>query len=575
MEETIDIEKIKLRNLKVEQPPFRKLKDITVPISERITVIGGHNGIGKSTLIGMIANGSGIRSAKHKSYFDLTFQAVFHELFSLSEIHDYKKAISERGSVALEYEIFEKNTDNKFILEKKCNVTKHTDQKTKIERLKVVPRTVNRELGSKLRIGNDARVPIPTIYLGMSRVNPIGELDQENIDRKPARSFDSEDANYYRACLKEIIDIDLDESDTTMLSHNFKGSKKRSKLPKLQFDSLAISAGQDSLSAILTALTSFKRIQRQLGEDYIGGLLVIDEIDAGLHPHAQLKLIRLLKNQAREMKLQIIATTHSLVVMKEILEIDEDQIKKGKVIDSVVYITDSKSPTVMKNVSYQKIESNIYLKRPTEQNNKIPTIKVYFEDYEAKYFFQKIIESLKLNPEIHFGVKLNLIASKIGCKTLLALAEADEYFNSVMIIFDGDVISEESSRKIINNKANFLSLPIDIEKPQNTSPKLLNPEMVLHRYIEKLYNERPESFWMKTQELGYDGDQIKEHVLNIDQYNSLPGKEKDRDRNKLWFKENEKYFDDVDLIAYWVADHSKQVEAFINQVRVAIQHLLN
>lgn len=573
MIDKIDIEKIKLRNLKVEQPPFRKLKDITVPISERITVIGGHNGIGKSTLIGMIANGSGLRSAKNKSYFDLSFQAVFHELFSLSETYDYKSTLSERGSVTLEYEIFEKESEETFLLEKKCNVTKHKDRNTNEERLKIVPRTVNKEIGTRAGIGNDARVPLPTIYLGMSRVNPIGELDQDTIDRQTARSFDSEDANYYRNCLKEIIDIDLDESDNTMLSHSFKGSKKRSKLPKLKFDSLAISAGQDSLGSILTALASFKRIQRQLGDQYIGGLLVIDEIDAGLHPHAQLKLIRLLKSQAREMKLQIIATTHSLVVMKEILEIDEDQIKKGKVTDTVVYITDSKSPTVMRNVSYQKIESNIFLKRPSGKINNVPTIKVYFEDYEAKYFFQKIIESLNLDPESNFGVKLKLIASKIGCKTLLALAEADDYFDSVMIVFDGDIISEESSRRVLKSKANFLSLPIDIDKPQNAPPKTLNPEMVLYRYIEKLHNDRPEIFWMKTLELGYDGDQIKEHVLNINQYSTQAGK--DRDRNKLWFNANKEYFDQVDLIAYWAKDHPKQIEAFINQVKVAIQHLLN
>jgi hypothetical protein len=38
--------KIKLNSISFGDVPFRKLKNITIPIADRITLISGHNGIG-------------------------------------------------------------------------------------------------------------------------------------------------------------------------------------------------------------------------------------------------------------------------------------------------------------------------------------------------------------------------------------------------------------------------------------------------------------------------------------------------------------------------------------------------
>lgn len=66
---------------------FRKLKDIRIDIGERITVIAGHNGIGKSTILGLIANGSELKG--YQSYFDKIFQSQFQEIFHLDINNDY------------------------------------------------------------------------------------------------------------------------------------------------------------------------------------------------------------------------------------------------------------------------------------------------------------------------------------------------------------------------------------------------------------------------------------------------------------------------------------------------------
>lgn len=55
---------------------WRKLSGLEIPVFPRLTAIAGHNGIGKSSILGFIANASGM-SAKDldgiKSYFGTDF----------------------------------------------------------------------------------------------------------------------------------------------------------------------------------------------------------------------------------------------------------------------------------------------------------------------------------------------------------------------------------------------------------------------------------------------------------------------------------------------------------------------
>ena len=70
-------------------PPFRMLGKMKIEISDRITAIAGHNGVGKSTILGLIANGSEIKRSQGATMFNRAFQAQFHELFVLDEKSDY------------------------------------------------------------------------------------------------------------------------------------------------------------------------------------------------------------------------------------------------------------------------------------------------------------------------------------------------------------------------------------------------------------------------------------------------------------------------------------------------------
>jgi len=48
--------KVQVKSLMFGSPPFRKLGNINIEFADRLTLIAGHNGIGKSTILGLIAN---------------------------------------------------------------------------------------------------------------------------------------------------------------------------------------------------------------------------------------------------------------------------------------------------------------------------------------------------------------------------------------------------------------------------------------------------------------------------------------------------------------------------------------
>src|SRR6185369_899808 len=160
-----------LKSLRFDQLRFRKLGDLTITLAERLTLIAGHNGIGKSTILGLCANGSGLRDADFQSYLNRAFVANLNDIVHLDYVREFEEPTSsaiELPSPVLQYEI------NDEILFKRCALTRRTERRE----VRVVPRNdphapwISQD---GLQVGQDAKVPLPTIYLGMTRMLPIGE----------------------------------------------------------------------------------------------------------------------------------------------------------------------------------------------------------------------------------------------------------------------------------------------------------------------------------------------------------------------------------------------------------------
>ena len=86
----------------------------------------------------------------------------------------------------------------------------------------------------------------------------------------------------------------------------------------VRFDKEVIIAKIDSIAKEKEriAVLSFRRLKEQYGQDYKGGILLIDELDATLYGFSQEKLVEYLWQAAGIYKIQIVFTTHSPIILK-------------------------------------------------------------------------------------------------------------------------------------------------------------------------------------------------------------------------------------------------------------------
>lgn len=543
----------KLESLNITPPPFRKLSEIEINFAERITLIAGHNGIGKSTILGLIANGSGLTERNYISYTGKTFQGNLNEIIYIdyeSELANVENPPRPVLLYNLEGELFEK----------RCALTKRTRSATKSRRVerhevRVVPRNVNGEPytipATGEIIGDSSKVPIPTLYLGMTRMLPIGESNQDMIESDIDTAIHPDDAMFINDFVNSVIGISKLSGQTGITTQGIKGTSKKSKHPVYAHSAKSVSLGQDSLSSIATALASFKKLQREW-DGYPGGLLVIDEIDAGFHPHAQKKLIRKIASCARSLKLQVVATTHSLPLIEDIHPDNNPIGGKGVSPDKVIYIWDSKNPKVA-DISLQEIRDDMNLTAPVEpEKEKRSKLKVYLEDAEADLFFKKLLTpALRKKVKEAAGRLLHPIPIRVGCDNLQGLQKYDPHFKTVIIVVDADSSIKQQNGKIPQN---IVKLP----GANSRTGRGLNPEQTIFNFIKDIVDnpEAHKETYSALLRKKVTGDQLTEHLLDGN-YNIT-----DRESSKKWMNQRLQYITEWNLIELWLKENSDKVEQF-------------
>jgi hypothetical protein len=298
-----------------------------------------------------------------------------------------------------------------------------------------------------------------------------------------------------------------------------------------------------------------------LGDNYPGGLLIIDEIDAGFHPHAQQKLIDALASIARKLSLQIIATTHSSKLIEYVHPNSKIRNNSNRSLDSIVYLSDTQTPRIASNWSLETIIADMSLSPLPEKNKKIllPCIKAYLEDEEAAFFLKGILDISK-NVKTYNGAlyrkKLQIIPIGVGCNSIVKLPQHDDYFKTVLLIIDGD-----NAAKIPKNVQNVIKLP-SYQDP--LTKKGVNPERTLYHYIEDLVkgNNGPyKKTAKKLFENGYTSDRLREYFLCFPDTNITK-----RESAKNWFKKVNNKIIECNLMKFWVEDHKAEVDNFKSQL---------
>lgn len=151
------------------------------------------------------------------------------------------------------------------------------------------------------------RIKRNVIYFGVQRVVP-------HFERSASKSYRSrfKPGNLPEATRKRIAKIAgriIGKNYTDFDSfHHSKYSLPKVNSSGISYSGFNMGAGESAIFEILTAIF-------QAGA---GALVIIDEIELGLHEKAQLQLIEQLKELCKELKCQIICSTHSHAVLSSL-----------------------------------------------------------------------------------------------------------------------------------------------------------------------------------------------------------------------------------------------------------------
>lgn len=548
---------------------FRNLRDIEFNLGKKITVISGINGIGKSSILSLLSSSTGTSDKRLST--SSKFHPEFNDFFTISD--------SEEISSYLMYVEFDKSIT---IDGKDYPITKRIgfrDDRNSDRGIRVNPRNSNTinmikaglktptqskfndEL-KKIGITESKRIQTPTIYVSLSRLFPVGEtniktelLDKRtNFYKKGCLTYYT---NMYNAILPNSISTSEEEPTGNLLIKDAT-SKKRFHVDLKNASAETQSVGQDNVGAIVSALTDFYALKESddSGSNYKGGILCIDEIDSSLHPSALRSLFFLLQNACDELNLQIIVTTHSLTILKEIIKLQQNNSDDFK----LVYFKDPSLPRIDRIGSYEALKADLFDNITYKQ----PKLKVYCED-DASVEISKILNKLCLHSTDSSYPELEYISSDIGHGQLKLLPENDDYFKQVVILLDGDAKFKDKfdGDKAMNKTRQEFEkglTSINFKKENILSlPTFYSPEVYIFNILKE-YTDNPtkyHEFWLSLEaypELSnYTVDKIKRKMLNNKTY-------KDIHENKQWRKNILDFVQKSDLLRHYYQQDTNKHE---------------
>ena len=524
---------------------FRNFKDVTIELGTKITVISGQNGVGKSNILSLIASGSGINK---KSILGSNFQPEFNDFFNIDENEDY-----ESYKLFLTYA--DGNGNEAFVK----RLSFKDDRKTG-RGIRIIPRTSNKnKVGITIKqaeesakeeynVGGAARVNIPTIFLSLSRLYPLGERKDSvevTMCKKTTPYYQKKANEKYKQWYNSVIPNSIKAEANLSLIKKRECSRTSLHMDIIDTPTLSQSIGQDNLGHIISALVDIYMLSQE--EDYLGALLCIDEIGVSLHPDTQVRLLDLLSKLATELKIQFVLTTHSLTIIKEMLSKE----KKANNDYRVVYLKSPSLPSVTKNNTYELLKADMF----GELSYKQPKVKLYFEDTVGKqvfvllmkafsdiykdvtennsdkmrnqsetYYITRVCEKVKsLKDMLGFEEKVKFIDTKLGCENLIQISKADEYFKRIIFILDGDARYKEPSQKPkVREYLDREYRPSDhqLNDREHTNnicflPNYFAPESFIYRIINKISINRFDhaSFWRGLDEYEETALYTSEKVL--------------------------------------------------------------
>jgi len=563
---------------------YRKLENLTFDFNQQINLISGTNGTCKTSILYLVSN-SYQKIVKTKVAKEV--QDCLNIIQDINTLMNPKVETLTRGDK--EYNDPAPNYKGKlfevtYTDDSTLDFRKHNSQSS--DRYSLKP--------AYKKQGTDKLPEIPIIYLGLSRLISFGEyndIDVERIKKLLEKKIPDEHLSTVEAILnKEIRDLKLQnikqklpenyQQEINVIFNEFTGitvtENTYHKVANLKHradfksdiqgvDSNTISAGEDNLYMIITALISLKFYYEAIQTKEISpiqSILLIDEIDATLHPSYQVKLLKLIRDFSEKYKIQFIGTSHSLSLLEYSLDMK----------DNVIYLLDSGNTVIPFSQDLDIMSIKMFLQEQTamqmKQNSKIP---IFTEDAEARMMLKVLFDHYaEANTDYFPGVIRNfhIVEANLSSEALLNIFNdyilSNKFLRSICIL-DGD----QHSRKSLTN--NIIVLPGND-----------NPEALLLKYLSDVYDETQDyykNFWDATSMVIKNGyqksvvrrdiilkhEEIERGLLQLKEISKSKGKR--REAYKKLFNEHHYFFNE--LFKFWVKDpqNSKAINSFFEDFR--------
>lgn len=529
---------------KIHIVKYRKLQDMDFDLSKGINVISGTNGTCKTSLLHIVSN---------------AYQAVTKNCDWLQDASclDVIKQINSMTNPKIE-----SLTKGDKVYYDPANGTKGT--LFTVDYYGHAPlefRKHNSKLSSRYAVkpwyrpGTTEKSPFcPVIYLGLTRLYPFGEYLNEAAVEKLKKNLPVEYQNEIADIYKRLTGISI----SAVSPQKMGDIKTRADFEsdKAGIDSNTISAGEDNLFIIISALVSLKYYFENItSTNEIESVLLIDEFDATLHPSLQFKLLDIFRTYSSDYKIQIAFTTHSLSTVEYALSKKDNVIY---LIDNITSAIKMESPDIYKIKMYLQdlTRDDIYLSK---------AVPIFTEDSEARVFARILFDHFEETYPDFSQVRrfFHFVDANIGAKNLRSIFNDSYLLKTTMkcvCLLDGD------------QKENLDQYTI-------TLPGGNSPEKVIMDYALCLYdNDSP--FWTAPAilDLNYGKvhfrDNIKPDIDAIpstlrelrEEGKSIHGVE--RDLRKKAFTKHQRFFEL--LFKHWVNDpeNADAIQLFYKRLNI-------
>ena len=241
-------------------------------------------------------------------------------------------------------------------------------------------------------------------------------------------------AKIARSAAAEIESADIDDEFRKGLSHVLSRDYKKARFATSDVDT------KRPVGLLERAWGELSQFHQGAGEDSTldlfrtlqgvphNSLILIDEVEASLHPRAQRRLIRFLLWLARHRRVQIILSTHSPYVLQELPQEARILLLPGPQGLSVIY-------GVSAEFAMSRLDDEVH-----------PEAHVFVEDREAEVLLREILASSEDTAKLLQRVAINPVGPANVVAMLDTLGRAGKLPYKSIAIVDGDHVDDHCLR---------------------------------------------------------------------------------------------------------------------------------